>query len=320
VTPKHYLDMVADRPEDLEIGQAHIDALRQVVRQAGEMFQSRHYDIYRMLVSLSDNLSGEAVDHQQSLDNRRPAKFLTDPVMWDRYGNFLAHDYVHSWNGKYRRPVGLSTPNLQVPVDTTSLWIYEGLTQYLSAVVTVRAGIWTQQQFIAHLAADAARMEHRTGRQWRDLQDTSSMAYTLWANSRPAYDNWRRDGFDFYAEGALIWLDVEATIRKETHGRKTLDDFLTRFFGSRGNSGPAVAPYPMEDLVADLQAILPYDWKTFFDRRLQAHESNTVLGGLGRSGYRLVYRDTPDSSTMPRRGPGPRVLGRNGDPSERSDR
>lgn len=298
VTPKHYLDMVADQPADLQIDQAHIDALSQVVRQAGAMFQSRHYDIYRMLVTLSDHISGGAVDHQQSLDNRRRAKFLTDPVSWDRYGNFLAHDYLHSWNGNYRRPVGLCTANFQVPVDTTGLWVSEGLTQYLSSVVAVRAGIWTRQQFIEHVAADAAGMEHRPGREWRDLQDTSSMAYTLWANDSSTYDNWRRNGFDFYTEGALIWLEVDATIRNESHGTKTLDDFLARFFGPRGSQGPALAPYTLEALVADLQAILPFDWKGFFDQRLHAHGADAPLGGVIGSGYRLVYRDTPASPAV----------------------
>jgi predicted metalloprotease with PDZ domain len=298
ITPKHYLDMVADKPVSLEISQVHIDQLNNLVRQTGPLFQSRHYNSFRMLVTLSDHISGGAFDHHQSLDNRRPATFLTNERSLTLYGDFIAHDFAHSWNGQYRRPVGLVTPNYQVPVDTSGLWVYEGLTDYLSAVLAVRSGIWTQEQFLDQFAEIAAKFDHRPGKTWRDLQDTATMAPILWSvDGSPAYESWRLGGFDFYGEGELVWLEVDAIIRNKTGGKKSLDDFLVLFYGQKRDTGPKVVPFTFEQLVKALNTIAPNDWTAFFAQRLHELTPSAPLGGITGSGYRVVYRDTPSAWT-----------------------
>lgn len=297
VTPKHYLDMVADTPESLEINQSRIDQFSELVRQAGILFQSRHYDSFHMLVTLSNQISGDAVDHHQSLDNRRPADFLTNEKSLTLYGDFIAHDFTHSWNGKYRRPASLSTANYQMPIIGTELWIYEGLTDYLAGVLAVRSGIWTQQQFLDQWSEKAARFSHRPGKTWRDLQDTATMAPILWAADKSAYESWRLGGFDFYGEGALVWLEVDTTIRSETEGRKSLDDFLALFYGGGSNTGPKTVPFTVESLVSALNTVCPHDWSSFFKERLHELTPQAPLGGITRGGYRLVYRDTPNAWT-----------------------
>lgn len=298
ITPKHYLDMVADKPESLQISQEHIEQLSKVVRQATVLFRSRHYDSFRMLVALSDYISGGAFDHHQSLDNRRSANFLTNERSLILYGNFIAHDFAHSWNGQYRRPVGLVTPNYQTPVDTSGLWVYEGLTNYLSDLLAASSGIWTREQFLDQFAETAAKFDHRPGKTWRDLQDTATMAPILWSlDGSTAYDSWRLDGFDFYGEGELIWLEVDAIIRNKTGDRRSLDDFLALFFGEGGNTGPNVVPYNIEQLVKALNSVAPNDWAAFFAQRLQELTPSTPLGGITGSGYRVVYRDAPSAWT-----------------------
>jgi predicted metalloprotease with PDZ domain len=298
ITPKHYLDMVADEPESLEISEAHIDQLSNLVRQTGALFRSRHYNSFRMLVTLSDYISGNAFDHHQCLDNRRPANFLTNERSLTLYGNFIVHDFVHSWNGQYRRPVGLATPNYQVPIDTSELWVYEGLTDYLSAVLAVRSGIWTRGQFLDQFAEIAAKFNHRPGKMWRDLQDTATMAPILWSvDSSPAYESWRLGGFDFYGEGELIWLEVDAIIRNETDDRKSLDDFLALFYGVGGNTGPNVVPFTFAQLVKALNTVTPYNWAGFFNHHLHELTPTAPLGGITGSGYRLIYRNTPSAWT-----------------------
>lgn len=292
ITPPHYLDMVADAPENLEVNQAYIDKLSELINQSSKMFRSHHYDAFRMLVTLSDEIEGHAADHHQSLDNRRPARFLTDEGMMSRYANFMPHDLVHSWNGKYRRPDGMTTPNFQVPVDNSGLWAYEGLTNYLGAVLTARAGLWNREQYLGMLGTSAALFSHRSGRQWRDLQDTAVAAMALWDKGGGAYDNWRRNGFEFYGEGALIWLDVDVTMRNRSDGRKSLDDFLAMFNGG-ANLGAQVKPYSFTQLVAALNSVVPNDWANFLNERLHSHSGDGPMGGITGSGYRLVYRDRP---------------------------
>lgn len=295
VSPRHYLDIVADHPEDLEVPQARIDELVQGIRQAGLLFRSHHYDEYRFLMTLSDNISGAAIDHLQSLDNRRPAKFFYNEKWQKIAASYTIHDFLHSWNGKYRRPEGLATPNFQTPPITSGMWVYEGLTDYLTNVMTARAGIWTKEEYLDALASKAAHYDRRPGIQWRDLDDVDTMAYPLWGTEDSSYDNWRLNGFDFYSEGTLIWLDVDVTIRNKSNGKKSLNDFVALFHGLGGDTGPKVVPYSFDDIVDCLNQVVPNDWGGFLSERLHAL-SKAPLQGIAGAGYRLVYKEGADEN------------------------
>ncbi|WP_423036835.1 PDZ domain-containing protein [Undibacterium sp. Tian12W] len=290
----HYLDMVADTPANMDISPQQIEQLGKMITQGGLMFGNRHYRSYRLLLSLSDQITGLAGDHHESLDSRRPARFMTDPTMRLAFGGFIPHDFVHSWNGKYRRPAGAATPNFQVPQDGGGLWVHEGLTDYLGNQLTVRAGIWTPELYLDALAETVARFDQRPGKTWRNLQDTATMAMILW-NSSGSYNSLRRDGFDFYGEGGLIWLDVDMSIRNKSGGKKSLDDFNRLFFGNGGDTDAKVVPYTIPELVAALNSVVAADWQQFFDERLLSLSPNAPHGGLTQGGYRLVYRSTPNT-------------------------
>jgi predicted metalloprotease with PDZ domain len=293
VSPRHYLDIVADHPEDLEVPQARIDELSQAIRQAGLLFRSHHYDDYRFLITLSNNISQAAIDHLQSLDNRRSANFFRNEKGQKLYANYTIHDFLHSWNGKYRRPEGLATPNFQTPVITSGMWVYEGLTDYLSNVMTVRTGSATKEEFLDVLASKAAYYDRRPGMRWRDLDDVDTMAYPLWSNEDSSYDNWRLNGFDFYSEANLIWLDVDVTIRNKSNGKKSLNDFVALFYGLGGDTGPKVVSYSFHDIVACLNQVVRNDWGGFLTERLHAL-SRAPLQGIAGAGYKLVYKEDAD--------------------------
>jgi predicted metalloprotease with PDZ domain len=293
VSPRHYLDIVADHPEDLEVPQARIDELSQAIRQAGLLFRSHHYDEYRFLITLSNNISGAAIDHLQSLDNRRRANFFRNEKRQKLFANYTIHDFLHSWNGKYRRPEGLATPNFQTPVITSGMWVYEGLTDYLSNVMTVRTGSASKEEYLNALASRAAYYDRRPGMQWRDLDDVDTMAYQLWSSEDSSYDNWRLSGFDFYSEGNLIWLDVDVTLRNKSNGKKSLNDFAALFYGLGGDTGPNVVPYSFHDIVACLNQVVPNDWAGFLSERLHAL-SKAPLQGIAGAGYKLVYKEGAD--------------------------
>ena len=293
VTPKHYLDMAGDGPEDLAISQAHIDQFSRLVRETGALYKSRHFNAYHFLVTLSDETNHFGLEHHQSSDDRVGPRTFVDDSEFVLAGDLLPHEFTHSWNGKYRRPAGLATPNYQVPMVGDLLWVYEGLTEYLGDVLTARIGIWTPEQFRDRLATIAAEYEHRPGRTWRDLQDTARMAQILYSVGGP-YDNWRL-GTDFYDEGELVWLDVDTTIRNKTNGKKTLNDFVGAFHGLGGNTGPKVVPYTFEDVVAGLNAVVANDWAGFLKERLTMLTAAAPLGGINNGGYKLVYKDMMNS-------------------------
>lgn len=291
-TPKHYLDMAADGPEDLKIGKDELDAFSNLVRETGALYRSRHYNSYHFLLTLSDSVAHFGLEHHQSSDDRVEARTFLDEEAKLLEGDLLPHEFTHSWNGKYRRPAGLATSNYQQPMIGNLLWVYEGLTEYLGDVLTARSGIWTADQYRSYLAASAAYMDHRPGRTWRDLQDTATSAQTLY-NANEQWDNWRRN-VDYYPEGELIWLDVDTTIRKLSNDKKSLNDFCVRFLGLNGNTPPEVVPYTFEDIVNNLNAVQPYGWAVFLNERLTSKSPHAPLGGISSGGYRIEYTSEPN--------------------------
>ena len=297
ITPRHYLDMAADGPEEVDLSKEHIADFDRLVRETGALYKSRHYHSYHFLVTLSDEVAHFGLEHHQSSDDRVGPKTFTDDQEFTLAGLLLPHEFTHSWNGKYRRPAGLATSNYQKPMEGDLLWVYEGLTEYLGDVLAARCGIWTPEQYKQRLSTIAATYDNRPGRTWRDIQDTATAAQILYA-SGGGWDNWRLN-VDYYDEGELIWLDVDTTIRKMTDGKKTLNDFVASFHGLGGDTAPKVVPYTFEDVVAGLNNVVPNDWATFLRSRLDSNSYHAPLGGLENGGYKLTYSDKPNAwSTM----------------------
>ena len=293
ISPKHYLDMAADGPEQLDLSKEHIADFDKLVRETGALYKSRHYHSYHFLVTLSDEVAHFGLEHHQSSDDRVMATTFTDDREFVLDGLLLPHEFTHSWNGKYRRPAGLATSNYQKPMEGDLLWVYEGLTEYLGDVLAARCGIWSPEQYKQRLSTIAAEYDNRPGRTWRDIQDTATAAQTLYA-AGGGWDNWRLS-VDYYDEGELIWLDVDTTIRKMTNGKKSIDDFVAKFHGLGGDTAPKVVPYTFEDVVAGLNGVVANDWATFLRSRLDSNSYHAPLGGLENGGYKLTYTDKPNS-------------------------
>ncbi|MGB9031786.1 MAG: M61 family peptidase [Acidobacteriaceae bacterium] len=300
VTPKHFLDIAADGPEDLKLTPETINGYSNLVRETGALYQSRHYESYHFLVTASDQVAHFGLEHHQSSDDRVPERTFVDDNLLLLSADLLPHEFTHSWNGKYRRPAGLATGNYEDPMKGNLLWVYEGLTNYLGNVLAARSKIETAAQYRDYLAATAAWLDYRPGRTWRDLQDTATAAQILYlyGDSSP-WDNWRRNT-DYYSEGDLVWLDVDTTIRKLTNDKKSLNDFLASFEGLGGNTPPKVVPYTFDDVVKGLNDVVAYDWAGFLKERLTSKSPHAPLGGIENGGYKLVYTDTPNDITQAR--------------------
>ena len=291
ISPKHYLDVAGEAPEDVAIKQPVLDSFSRLVREASALYQSHHYETYHFILSLSDTVRGEGLEHHQSSDNGLPEHGLSDDSLRMLDADLLPHEFTHSWNGKYRRPIGLATPDYATPMRGDLLWVYEGMTQYWGNVLATRSGLWTPEQFKEALALTAANLDQKPGRTWRNLEDTAIAAQILRGNTQN-YGNWRRSQ-DYYPEGELVWLDADTTIRQLTHGQKSLNDFAVKFLALDGNTPPKVVPYTFDDIVNDLNSVVAYDWRGFLTDRLTSHANHAPLGGIEHGGYKLVYSDEP---------------------------
>ena len=280
------LNVFADGPELLEFHPEWLAAHRALIKEAYKLFESKHYDHYDFLVTVSDKIAGGGIEHHRSSQDQTGANYFTD---WDKalsLHELLPHEYVHSWNGKFRRPAGLATPNYNVPMQDDLLWIYEGQTQYWGKVLAARSGLWSKNDALDAIANVAAYYKEQAGRRWRNLQDTTYDEVVAPRFLPRAWASWRRSQ-DYYDEGLLIWLDADTLIREQSQGQRSLDDFARRFFGIKdGCLGPDT--YTFEDVAAALNDVLPYDWRGFLLERLQSLDRDP-LDGISRGGYRLVY-------------------------------
>ena len=289
--PEHFIHIAADGPAALHASSAEVQHLRQLMAETGALFGARHYRRYDFLLSLSDAMPPDGVEHHESSDNRTPEALFLDPEVRETQMDLLAHEFTHSWNGKYRRPIGLVSPDYQTPLKGDLLWVYEGLTQYLGVMLTARSGFWTPEQLHEYLASTAAYLNDWPGRTWRDLQDTATSSQILYG--APGAGAARRRSIDYYDESTLIWLEADTIIRRETRGKKSLDDFCRRFHGGE-NSGPKVVPYTFEEVVAGMNEVAPFDWKGFFTERLRSHGPGAPLGGLENAGWKIVFTEIPN--------------------------
>lgn len=286
----HRLNVVADSSAALEMKPADLKHFSRLVVEEQALFGAPHYRKYDFLLTLSEQVAHFGLEHHESSDNRAPERMLIDEELRQGWAGLLPHEMAHSWNGKYRRPADLATPDYHQPMKTELLWVYEGLTTYLGEVLTARSGLWTVTNYLDYLALTAAQLDHQRGRDWRPLADTAVAAHLLYY-ARPEGTS-RRRSVDFYPEGELIWLEADVTIRERTQGRRSLDDFCQRFCG--GESGPPrVVPYTLDDVLTTLNQVAPFDWRGFFQQRIYAVNPRAPLGGIERGGWRLVYRDTP---------------------------
>ncbi|MDQ2817851.1 MAG: M61 family peptidase [Candidatus Eremiobacteraeota bacterium] len=286
------LDLFADRPQDLDVAGDVVKAYKATVPQGLRLYGARHWNVYHSLLTLSDAIGFQGIEHHQSSDDRASDDFLTNPRQQLAAGDLLTHEFSHSWNGKYRRPADLTTANFQIPMQTDLLWIYEGMNQYLGDLLSFRAGIRKPKQYPEYLATVYAKMDYEPGRQTTPLIDLTTSAPYLY-QAEGDYPSLRRAAGDFYTEGELMWLDADTIIRDGTGGRKSLDDFLHLFAGPP-TTGPITVTYTRDDVERLLGQVLPYDWHGFFQRYVYAASLHPPTDELARSGWKLVYTSKPN--------------------------
>ena len=287
------MDAVADKPELLEIKPEYMDKYRLLVKEAVGLFGARHFDHYDFLLALTDRMGGIGLEHHRSSENQYEPKAWIDWEAMDWDHNVIPHEFTHSWNGKYRRPADLWTPDYQQPMQNTLLWVYEGQTQFWGYILAARSGVQSKQTVLDMFAVAAAKyLEGTPGRSWRSVEDTTAAPQLN--RRRPLPFSSLTRGEDYYVEGALTWLEADQIIREGTKGKKGLDDFAKAFFGVRDGDWGELT-YDFDEVVKTLNGIYPYDWASFLKTRLYDTNQPAPMKGLQMAGYKLVWKDEPNS-------------------------
>lgn len=288
LTPRVALNIVADDAKYLDAKPEQIAAHRRLVEQSIKLFGAQHYDRYEFLLALTKEMGGIGLEHHRSSENGVNPEYFTE---WDKgpgRRNLLPHEFTHSWNGKFRRPAGNWTPDYSTPMNDDLLWVYEGQTQFWGYVLGARSGLFSKQETLDALAAIAASLDIRRGRDWRALQDTTNDP-VLTPRRPKGWTSYQRSE-DYYNEGMLVWLEVDSMLRAKSGGRKSMDDFARAFFGQKdGDWG--IDTYQFQDVADALNGIVPFDWADFLRRRLDEHAKGAPLNGFTDAGYRLTYSE-----------------------------
>jgi predicted metalloprotease with PDZ domain len=283
---QHSISIMADSEAALNVPKEFQADYTHLVAEAGALFGTRMYRHYTWLLTLSDHVAHFGLEHHESSDDRVDENSVTEPAFKEGVAGLLAHEYVHSWNGKYRRPAGLVSPDYQTPMDDSLLWVYEGMTQFWGTVLPVRAGIQKPESYRDELASVVAYYEIESGDRWRPLADTAVEAQDLY-EAPHAWSSSRRE-VDFYEASELLWLNVDSELRARSGGRATLDDFVKRFYAGAGGA-PALKPYKEEDVYATLAAVAPGDWRAIIHHHLDTLGPGAVVSGLESTGWKLTY-------------------------------
>jgi len=291
LSPRVNLDVIADNQAEIDAATPEMIAKHKaLVDQAVKLFGAQHYDNYHFLLSISDEMGGNGLEHHRSSENGVDLGYFKD---WDNQAstrNLLPHEFTHSWDGKFRRGADLWTPDFRTPMRNSMLWVYEGQTQFWGYVLQARSGLVTRETTLDQLAAIYASYDNTRGRLWRPVIDTTNDPI-ISARRPKGWSNWQRSE-DYYNEGLLVWLEADSVLRKLSGGRKSMDDFARAFFGmTDGDYGEVT--YTLDDVVKTLNDIQPYDWAGFLDKRIYQINERAPLAGFTDNGYRLVYNDTP---------------------------
>jgi predicted metalloprotease with PDZ domain len=285
-----HLNLFADEADDLKMTPEELEEHKKLVSEADKLYGSHHYKHYDFLLLMSNKVGGVGLEHHQSSEDGQPSNYLTDWPNGILDRDLLGHEYTHSWNGKFRRPADLWTPNFNVPMRDDLLWVYEGMTEYWGNVLTARAGMRTPEQTRDIFARIVANFAISPGRDWRPLVDTTNQP--IISQRHPvSWVSYQRPE-DYYMEGALIWLDADTKIRELTNGKKSLDDFCKKFLGVH-NGSMITDQYTLADVVKDLNEVAPYDWKSFFQERVYDLHAKVPMNGFTQGGYKLVFTDKP---------------------------
>jgi len=284
------LNVFADDPKELAATPEQIDAHKRLVEQAEKTFGAHHYDHYEFLLSISDQLGGIGLEHHRSSENGVTPGYFTEWNASPGRRNLLPHEFTHSWDGKFRRGAELWTPDYRTPMRDKSLWVYEGQTQFWGYVLQARSGLVSKQDTLDAYAGIAGSYDLAPARQWRDLIDTTNDPI-ISARRPKGWTSWQRSE-DYYNEGLMVWMEVDAMLRQKSGGTKSIDDFAKAFFGIRNGDWGEVT-YTFDDVANTLNGIVPYDWAGFLTKRLTETGQPAPVDGFAMNGYKLVYTAEP---------------------------
>ncbi|GAB2535377.1 PDZ domain-containing protein [Rufibacter soli] len=137
--------------------------------------------------------------------------------------NLVAHEYFHLWNVKRLRPKNLGPFDYNQENYSNLLWVSEGFTSYYADLITRRAGVTTEREFLDNIASDITSVENTPGNK---VVSAAESSFNTWIKQYRPDENSYNTHLSYYSKGAILGMLLDLEILKATNGTKTLDDAM----------------------------------------------------------------------------------------------
>lgn len=231
---------------------------------------------------------GGGLEHRNSTLLTTNAERVQTPEGYARWLSFVSHEYMHAWNVKRLRPIELGPFDYETEPRTPSLWISEGATNYYAELMLSRSALWTPEAFLASLSDQIDRLQKQPGRLLQSLEQSSM---EVWSNSFSGV-NASDQTVSYYIKGHIAAFLLDAKIRSESRGKKSLDDVmrvaLGRFGGARG-----FTPREFQETAEQVSGLRLDDW---FKHSIASPVELDYEGALAWYGLRFTTKGSGTAS------------------------
>ncbi len=262
--------VVLDKPHQWVIwGQGNIQEeeiikdTKAIIETEAKLFGDLPYEDYFFLLHLSGSGFG-GLEHKNCCVLNYPRFGFKKKDKYNRFIQLVAHEFFHLWNVKRIRPKELETFDYSQENYTSSLWFCEGTTSYYDILIPYRAKIYNRQVMFDLISKDITQYLFTPGRNIQPLRESSFDAW-IKLYRRDTYSN--NNQISYYLKGQFISLFLDLLIRKNTEGKKSLDDVMAQMWV---RFGVDEIGYTEKELKEVIEEVAQTDLTEFWDLYLNS--------------------------------------------------
>lgn len=216
------------------------------------------YGTYTFLACYMPNASGDGMEHRNStiLTSTRS---LAEGGLEQNIGT-VSHEFFHSWNVERIRPVTLEPFDYEEANMSGELWFAEGFTSYYTSLILCRAGLMSQEDYIAGLARSLNYVYNSPALRYFNPIEMSYQAPFVDAARSVDPVNRENTFVSYYTYGSVLGLALDLSLR-QLDKRLTLDGFMAAMWKKYGK--PEI-PYTVKDIEATLSEYASKDFSVEF--------------------------------------------------------
>jgi predicted metalloprotease with PDZ domain len=221
---------------------------------------------------------------------RNDLPVLGQAELTDGYRGFLglcSHEYFHTWNVKRIKPAAFAPYALEQENYTTLLWLFEGFTSYYDDLILLRSGVIDASAYLK-LVEKTINGVHRS--RGRLKQTVAESSFDAWTKYYRQDENAPNAIVSYYAKGSLVALLLDLVIRRDTRGKRSLDDVMRALWRRYGrhfysaNGGVGVEDHELEALFDEITGL---ELKSVFDLAVRGTRDLPLADAFASMGITL---------------------------------